>query len=125
MCVYVYLYGYRYRYIHRQICICLTHYWLGRSLRPVGAAQGVWGDAAAGGVARYGRFLVAEEKVRAAQLAMRAQVVSDIAVSTVTTEGGYGVSTSPASLAASGSDAMVSLNGLRCSALFTRYRHYQ
>lgn len=62
---------------------CPVVYDLDEQLRPM-KAHGVWGDSSA---VRHGRFLYSEKKVRAAQEAMRQQVVQDIAVSTVRGDG--------------------------------------
>jgi 2,3-bisphosphoglycerate-dependent phosphoglycerate mutase len=88
-------------------------YSLNRDLHPLGPPHGTWGDpAAASPLRRRGRFLVSEAEVQAAQRAMRSQVLSDIAVTTATPAGASGVSTSPASIAAESSDAMVYRDGL-------------
>ena len=62
---------------------CPVVYELDAKLQPL-KPHGVWGDSSA---VRHGRFLYSEKKVRAAQEAMRQQVVQDIAVSTVRGDG--------------------------------------
>ena len=81
---------------------CPVVYELDADLKPCSAPQGFWGIS---DTPRYGRFLMSESKVVAAQDAMRQQCVQNIAISTVSASGE--ISTCDAYTASSSSQKLV------------------
>lgn len=81
-------------------------YPLDAACRPV-QPFGFWGESSA---VRHGRFLIAEERVLAAQKVMREQVVRDVALSTVSS-GGDSIATCDAWIAPDTSRTQVAVDG--------------
>ena len=67
-------------------------YPLDANCRPL-QTYGTWGES---DVPRHGRFLMDEARVKAAQRVMREQVERDVAISTVSSDGGDSIATCPA-----------------------------
>lgn len=85
---------------------CPVVYDLDADCRPV-RAHGTWGTSSA---VRHGRYLMATDTVALAQQAMREQVVRDIAVSTVSSNGRQTISTCDAWTASAASSSRVTLD---------------
>lgn len=82
-------------------------YPLDANCRPL-QTYGFWGESS---VPRHGRFLMDDARVAAAQRVMREQVERDVAISTVSSDGGDSIATCPAWAAPSASRTQVQVGG--------------
>lgn len=82
-------------------------YPLDASCRPL-QTYGTWGES---DVPRHGRFLMDDARVAAAQRVMREQVERDVAISTVSSDGGDSIATCPAWVAPSAERTQVQVGG--------------